>query len=327
MGNSFSQSFWIPAPVLTEKELRDQSGKVFIVTGGYAGVGFELTKILYSKNATVYAAGRTRDKALKAIERIKAAHPQSKGRVEFLSVDLGDLATIKPAAQEFLSKEKRLDVLWNNAGVMTPPVGRKSTQGHEVQMGTNCLGPFLFTQELVPILQKTAASSPPGTVRVTWAGSLVVDVLAPKGGVVLDDASGRPTVFNRPEVDYGQSKAGNVLLGSEFARRYEKDGIVSLSFNPGNLKTDLQREHNIVTRTIIEILITYHPIYGAYTELFAGLSDDLTLQNTGQYIIPWGRLGPIRQDIVPGLRSTSEGGKGVAEQFWAYCEQETRAFA
>ena len=139
--------------------------------GGYAGCGKELSKILYGKNGTVYVAGRSKEKADAAIEEINKAHPSSDGKLEFLKVDLADLASVKASADDFLNREQRLDVLTNNAGVMIPPVGSKAAQGHELQMGTNVLGPFLFTQLLTPLLQKTAASSPPGSVRVTWAAS------------------------------------------------------------------------------------------------------------------------------------------------------------
>lgn len=151
MGNMLSQSGWIPTPPLTEQNLPDQTGKVWsprgcqlrvkpecidltlraqvvIVTGGNAGVGFELCKILYSHNATVYLAGRSEEKCNKALAAIKTAAPDSKGQIAFLKLDLGDLASIKASADEFLSKEKRLDWLCNNAGVMIPPKGSKTTQ-------------------------------------------------------------------------------------------------------------------------------------------------------------------------------------------------------
>lgn len=94
-------------------------------------------------------------------------------------------------------------------------------------MGTNCLGPFLFTQLLLPLLRKTAAASPPGSVRVTWAASLATDLLSPAHGIDLDEATGAPKVLGLPQQNYGQSKSGNVLLGAEFARRHREDGIVS----------------------------------------------------------------------------------------------------
>lgn len=87
------------------------------MTGGYAGLGFELSQILYAHDAVVYVAGRSQSKASTAITRIKDAFPKSRGRLEFMNVDFSDLSTIKPGAEAFLTREQRLDVLVNNAGV------------------------------------------------------------------------------------------------------------------------------------------------------------------------------------------------------------------
>jgi len=113
----FRQSTWIPTPELTEKNLPSQAGRVFIVTGGYAGIGYELSKILYQHNGTVYVAGRSAEKGNKAISSIREAVPDSKGKLEFMHIDLADLTTIKPGVEKFLAQESRLDVLTNNAGV------------------------------------------------------------------------------------------------------------------------------------------------------------------------------------------------------------------
>jgi retinol dehydrogenase-12 len=99
---------------------------VFIVTGGYAGVGLELVKILYQKNSKIYIADRSAQKGSQAIQNIKTAFPNSNGLLEFLLLDLADLTTIKSSVEYFLAKETRLDILWNNAGVMTPPKASKS---------------------------------------------------------------------------------------------------------------------------------------------------------------------------------------------------------
>lgn len=95
----------------------DHSIQVFIVPGGYAGVGLEVCQILYAHNAIVYVAGRSQSKASTAIARIKHASPKSLSRLEFMNVDLSDLSTIKPSVEPFLAEEQRLDVLVNNAGV------------------------------------------------------------------------------------------------------------------------------------------------------------------------------------------------------------------
>lgn len=87
------------------------------MTGGYGGVGFELCKILYAHNATVWVAGRSEAKAQKAIASLKTTSPHSKGSIYFLHLDLSDLSTIKPAVEHFSAQEDRLHVLVNNAGV------------------------------------------------------------------------------------------------------------------------------------------------------------------------------------------------------------------
>jgi retinol dehydrogenase 12 len=135
MGAAFSQWFFIPKPTLTGDDCPDQAGRVcgnltggsahhtdslfqvFIVTGGYTGIGVELCNILYHHNAVVYIAGRSLSKASNAISRIRKNSPNSKGRLEFLPVDLMDLRSIKPCVDTFLAREQRLDVLVNNAGV------------------------------------------------------------------------------------------------------------------------------------------------------------------------------------------------------------------
>ncbi|TKA83936.1 hypothetical protein B0A55_00202 [Friedmanniomyces simplex] len=322
MKDAFFQCFFIGTPPLTEKNLPDQTGRVLIVTGGYAGCGKELSKILYQKNGTVYLAGRSKDKALAAMAEINTLHPSSDGRLEFLQLDLADLASIKASVQDFLARETRLDVLTNNAGIMTPPKGSLTPTSHELQMGTNCLGPYLLTHLLTPLLQKTAAASPPGSVRVTWAASLAT-AFSPKGGVTFDDddpktnnAASSPKVFGDRHTDYAQSKACNALLAREYqARRGDAAGIVSNAWNPGNLQSELQRHQTFAERVVTKALI-YPTVLGAYTELFAGWSEAAGEEgNRGRYIGPWGRFVVLRRDVA--------GNEVGAKRFWEWCERET----
>lgn len=115
-----------PTPAFTEQHAGDQSGRVFIVTGGTSGIGLELAKMFYALNGTVYVAARSEEKLRAAINTIKSEVRTTTGRVETLKLDLADLASIGKSAQEFLSREDRLDVLIHNAGVMTPPSGSKT---------------------------------------------------------------------------------------------------------------------------------------------------------------------------------------------------------
>ena len=109
-------------------------------------MGEQLAKILYQHNAKVYAAGRSQEKAQRAFESIKQAHPKSNGELVFLNLDLNDLVTIKKTAETFLAAESRLDILWLNAGVMIPPSSSKTAQGLELQFGTNNVAHFLLVK-------------------------------------------------------------------------------------------------------------------------------------------------------------------------------------
>ena len=260
---------------------------MYIVTGSNTGVGKEVAQILYSKHAKVYIAARSEEKANDAIKSIKGSLPKSKGSLTFLKLDLADLSTIRKSANEFLSKESKLHVLLNNAGVMIPPVGSVTPQGYELQLGVNNVGTFLFTKLLTPVLAQTAKSEAPGVVRVVWVSSMGAEKASHvPGGVPIDELDDYKHE-KKPEIyRYGVSKAGNYLHGTEYARRHKNDGIVSIPLNPGNLNSDLYRSLNPVIRAFLRKAILYPSVYGAYTELFAALSPDVTLENSGG----WGKL-------------------------------------
>ncbi|KAI1075436.1 short-chain dehydrogenase [Whalleya microplaca] len=312
-------------PKYTEKDIPDLSRKVYLVTGANTGVGKEAAQILFSKNATVWVAARNEEKGRKAIESIKEAFPESTGRLEFLHLDLSDLATIKKAAETFLAKESQLHVLFNNAGVMFPPSGSKSAQGYELQLATNDLGPFLFTKLLTPTLIETAKTSPKNSVRVVWVSSSAAERLIPKaGGIDFDNLGYKMSIFYAWK--YGMSKAGNFYYATEYARRHRNDGIVSISLNPGNLKTELDRTCNAL-EMIFRKATVYPPINGAYTELYAGLSEDVTSEIPGDWIAPWGRFANIRGDLAQGSKPESEGGTGLAQKFWEWSEEQVKPYA
>jgi len=87
---------------------------------------------------------------------LKSAYPDSPGHAKGLHLDLNNLNTVRPCISAFLAQWSRLDVLWNNAGISRSPVGSISAQGHEATMGTNCLGYYLLTKLLLPVLLQNA---------------------------------------------------------------------------------------------------------------------------------------------------------------------------
>ncbi|KAK9357801.1 hypothetical protein V1504DRAFT_463251 [Lipomyces starkeyi] len=315
-----------PTPTFVEKDLTDLSGKVYLVTGGSSGIGLELSRILYHRGGRVFIAGRSEKAFLDAENDIKANPAKDlanakKGTIEFVKIDLSDLTTVKSAATEILCKTDRLDVVWYNAGVMLPPVGSKTKQGYELQWGTNVVAHFLLNRFLSSVLIQTAALSAPGSVRAVWVSSSAHWWGPGPYGVNLDDpnydkATKQPSVWHL----YGQSKAGDILLAHEFAKRVGDKGIVSVSLNPGNLRTALQRNVGRFARFIANHLFLYPQRFGALTEMFAGLAPQVAKAN-GEFVIPWGRVADMSPDVKNGLETANTG-----KILWDILEKETEPY-
>lgn len=322
--------FFPPSPHFTEAQAPSLAGKVFIVTGGTSGVGLELVKILYSKGGHVYVAGRSAARIATAIEEIKAEAAKTArstpGRLSTLTIDLGNLSTIAPCVSDFLARESRLDVLFNNAGISRQPPGSVTAQGHEIHMGTNCLGPYLLTKLLRPILAETAKSAPKDSVRVVFTSSGIIDMAGPPGGVSLAELEPgkRSDDMNR---NYSSSKAGNWFLASEFDRKFAKDGIVAVAQSPGTLRTPAWDGTPLLARAMMAPFF-HPPKMGAYTELWAGISPDVKSGDGNKFIIPWGRWNKTpKKEHLASLKSKDEGGTGLAAEFFDYCDAETKEFA
>ncbi|TVY51348.1 putative oxidoreductase [Lachnellula cervina] len=313
-----------PAPKFTGKDVPSQKGKVFIVTGGNAGVGHALIKLLYPTGATIYMASRSKDRAEKAIAEIEGTTPAAEtlGKIKFLQLDLNDLPSVKAAAEEFAKQETKLDVLWNNAGIGASNVepGAKTAQGLDVMFGVHVVAHLLFSNLLVPQLK--AASTGGASARIIWTSSFLAEGVSPPNGIdlkLLDDG------YPDPVKNYAISKVGNWMIGREFAKRYGKDGIISVTQNPGGLKTNMYAGVPAVGQFFINMLLN-EPIYGAYTNLFAAFSPDISLANNGAYVIPWGRLhedkDSPRKDIINAMTDEDKGGLGYPKKVWEYCESK-----
>lgn len=311
----------------TDKDCPSQAGKVFIVTGGNSGIGLELVKILYSKGATVYIAARSPSRISTEIENIVAIPCKTPGQLKSLHVDFGDLTTISKAAKTFLQQETRLDVLWNNAGISQAPVGSVTAQGYEEHMGTNCLGPHLFTKVLTPLILKTATGSSSGSVRVVWISSGIVDMAGPPGGVdISEQAPGKHSEDKNR--NYSASKAGDWFLASELDKRAcRKVGAVSVAVNPGMIRTKGWDRAPFMMRAMMTPFM-HGPKMGAFAELWAGLSPEVGADDGGRFAIPWGRWhSDPRADCLESLKDVSQGGTGLAAKFWDWCEEQTQPYA
>ncbi|UKZ78269.1 hypothetical protein TrVFT333_006005 [Trichoderma virens FT-333] len=319
---SFMQQSFPGAPKFTDKDVPDLKGKTVIVTGSNTGLGKIMAQILYSKNAKVYMMARSEEKTKTAIDSIKSTVGKSDGELIYLNLDLSDIPSAKASAEEFLRREKNLHLLFNNAGVGYPEPGSKTKQGYELQLGVNCLGTFAFTKTLTPALVATAKTAPANSVRVIWVSSSAAEAITPNNYVENLSKLEKMGAFEQ----YCVSKLGNYWHATEFAARYKADGVISIPLNPGNLDSDFWRTQSAVMTYILRKTLLYPPIYGAYTNLFAAFSPEVTLEKTGTFVAPWGQFWVLSKEMIAGSISKSEGGTGIASRFWDWTEAQIKPY-
>jgi NAD(P)-dependent dehydrogenase (short-subunit alcohol dehydrogenase family) len=207
----------------------DLSGKLAVVTGSNSGLGFGLTRRLSAAGADVVMAIRNRAKGEAAIDEIRAAVPEAKLTIKPL--DLSSLASVAALGEQLNADARPIDILINNAGVMTPPERDTTADGFELQFGSNHLGHFALTAHLLPLLRAA------GSARVVSLSSLAA---RQSGKIHFDDLQFEKSYA--PMQAYGQSKLAVLMFAREFDRRSREAGwgIVSNAAHPGLTKTNLQ---------------------------------------------------------------------------------------
>ncbi|QQR36835.1 SDR family oxidoreductase [Devosia oryziradicis] len=210
----------------SERDIPDLTGKTAVVTGATGGLGYETARMLAEHGAHVILAGRNAGKGADALAAIRASAPGA--RIAFEQVDLGSLASVAAFAGRLHAAGTPLDILVNNAGVMTPPRRQTTSDGFELQFGTNYLSHFALTARLMPLLTAAPAA------RVVSLSS----VAARQGRIDLSDLQSETY---RPMVAYSQSKLACLMFAFELQRRSEAHGwgIASTAAHPGIARTDL----------------------------------------------------------------------------------------
>ncbi|MFC3694518.1 SDR family oxidoreductase [Chenggangzhangella methanolivorans] len=201
-------------------------GRSAVVTGT-GGLGYETALALARSGGEVIVAGRDPEKGADAVARIRREEPFAD--VTFKQVDLADLKSVAHFGERLRAQRDSLDLLVNNAGVMTPPVRRETADGFELQLGVNHLGHFALTAQLLPILKSGQDA------RVVSVSS----VAARRGTIDFDDLNAVKDY--RPMPAYAQSKLACLMFAFELQRRSETGGwgISSLAAHPGVSRTDL----------------------------------------------------------------------------------------
>lgn len=210
----------------TTSNIPPQDGRTVVVTGT-GGLGFEDAVALAQAGANVVIAGRNPNKGAEAVARIRQSVP--KARVGFMALDLASLDSVAAFGESLRRSLDSVDVLINNAGVMTPPTRQVTADGFELQFGTNYLGHFALTAELLPLLRK---GNQPRVISLS-------SVAARSGAIDFDDLQAEQSY--KPMPVYSQSKLACLMFALELQRRSDAAGwgIQSIAAHPGISRTEL----------------------------------------------------------------------------------------
>ncbi|SFR90839.1 NAD(P)-dependent dehydrogenase, short-chain alcohol dehydrogenase family [Agromyces sp. CF514] len=296
----------------------DLTGRRAVVTGASDGIGLGLARRLAAAGADVLLPVRNEAKGEAALAAIRHETPEAK--VSLRSLDLSSLASVAALGAELRAEGRPIDILINNAGVMTPPDRQMTADGFELQFGTNHLGHFALVAGLLPLLRA-------GRARVTSQ----VSIAANSGRINWGDLNWERSYDGMAA--YSQSKIAFGLFGLELDRRScaEGWGISSNLSHPGiaptNLlaaRSELGRDQEVSGRRIIRVLSSRGILLGTVESamlpaLRAATSPDAA---GGSFTGPrgLGHLGgaPGPQKLYSRLRSEEE-----AARVWQVSEELT----
>ncbi len=301
----------------TAADIPDQAGRTALVTGGNAGLGFEVAAGLARAGARVLLACRDLDRAADAVDRLRA-ELGSAARVEVVQVDLADLGSVRAGAAQVAARTDVLDLFVANAGIMATPL-RRTVDGFELQLATNHLGHFALGALLLPLL---AASPQPRVVAVS-------SVMHQIGRLDVEDLHWRTRRYRRWQA-YGDSKLANLLWVAELQRRSTTAGLPlrAVAAHPGYADTGLQvrgprMAGSRVGAAIAAVgnqLVAQPAAMGALPLLYAATMSDV---GGGEYFGPdgWRQLrgNPRRVTARPAAHDPE-----LAQALWGRSELDTQ---
>lgn len=288
----------------------DLTGKVALVTGGNSGLGYESVKAFSNGGAKVVLASRSVERG----EAAKAEMGAGAANIEVMPLDLMDFASIKAFAEQFKGKYDRLDILLNNAGIMTTPYF-KTKDGLEAQNGTNHFGHFALTGQLMDLVEKTSGSR---VINVSSNGHKM-------GKMDFDNLLFEEGKDYTPMRSYARSKLANLLFTYELQRKFEQQGIDSMAVaaHPGGSQTNLDR--HIKGKFIFKVLrplflaITQSQAQGALPQIRAAV--DPAVQG-GEYYGPSG-FGEFTGHPVKVSSNEASHNQEDARKLWEVSEKLT----
>jgi NAD(P)-dependent dehydrogenase (short-subunit alcohol dehydrogenase family) len=292
----------------TAADVPDQSGRLAIVTGANSGLGFDTAAVLADKGAHVVLAVRNLDKGNEAADRIKSKCPNAVVSVQEL--DLTSLDSVRNAAEQLRADHPRIDLLINNAGVMYVPTRETTKDGFEMQFGTNHLGHFALTGQLLDNMSQVDGS------RVVTVSSVGHRIMA---RIHFDDLQ-LERKYNRIE-SYGQSKLANLLFTYELQRRLKLKGAstIAAAAHPGFADTELMRHLPGFIPDFVWRPFSQPATMGALPTLRAATDPGV---QSGQYYGPDG-IGEAQGHPKVVKSSAQSHNEDIARRLWTVSEELT----
>ena len=301
----------------------DLSGKVFIITGAYSGLGAATAKALLSAGARVIVTGRNPE-SLKDFAKELKTTTRADGSVcdaglidSSLTVDLADLATVRDFARGVQSNYDRVDCLINNAGVMNTPPGM-TKQGFEIQMGTNVIGHFLLAKNLAGNTKRQVWLSSKG--HTIFGPPPFGNDLAKARRIDLDAITKVDEKSYNGWQRYQQSKLGDILLAKQFPIEYSH--MIACSVHPGIVQTNLARHTSIWSLLRFIIAMPFggerpvSPEVGASTQTLCAVMPEEELASGAYYADR-----AVSDDVADCAKRTDD-----AKKLYDYCDEVTRPF-
>ncbi|TCU06060.1 SDR family oxidoreductase [Rhizobium sullae] len=298
----------------TAANIPSQRGRVIVITGT-AGLGYECALALARAGAEIIFAGRDRVRGETSIGLIREKIPGA--ILHFEQLDLAELSSVEACGEQLRARCERIDVLINNAAVIMSPRRQVTKDGFELQFGTNYLGHFALTANLMPLLRKGDDS------RVVNVCALAAN----RGKINFDDLQSEREY--KPMAAYGQSKLANLIFSIELHRRSmaEQWGIHSIAAHPGLARSDLsarginRSEENKVPLLfrLLGSLVLHSGEQGALPLLFAATAPEA---KSGMYYGPGG-LGETKGFPASAKVPRSARTESIATRLWDVSEQLT----
>ena len=202
--------------------------KTILITGANTGIGLATAETFVKDGHHVILGCRNPDKASQAKKQLDAI---GTGKVDTVTLDLNDLAQIAQTADTLISQFEKIDVLVNNAGMMTPQL-ESTADGFEKQIGVNYIGPFLLTMKLLPLIKKAEQG------RIIHLASMMHLL----GQIDVDQFKADQVKKYNGVRSYANSKLANLLFSNTLAQQLQGSSVTSNALHPGGVDSEIYRE-------------------------------------------------------------------------------------